>query len=588
MKWLRQTRNLFWGAVFAALWRRAREGGIANSYAFNLLLRGGLVYDGSGAPPVVADVGIAHDRIVAIGDLAPLRGRQELDVSGLVVAPGFINMLSWATESLVADPSSESDLRQGVTLEVFGEGVSMGPLNETMRQDLRRRQGERRFDVDWTTLGEYLEFLEKRGVTTNVASFVGATSLRIHELGHAARAPDARELARMCELVRQAMREGALGVGSALIYAPAVFAAREELEALACAAAEYGGGYISHLRSESRQLLAAVDELIAIARVTGQHAEIYHLKAAGAESWPRMAEVIARIEAARAEGLDVSANMYPYVAAASGLDASMPPWVQADGHAAWLERLRDPTLRTQLLAEIASPAPAWESLYAACGSAENVRLLGLNSPHLQHCTGLTLAEVARRRGQRPEEAIIDLVLEDQSRVKVAYFMMDEGNVRRQLALPWVSLCSDEESLAPRGAFLRQTPHPRAYGAFARFLGHYVRDERLVDLSEAIRRLTSLPARNLRLRDRGAIRAGAFADLVVFDPARIADRSTWAEPQQFAVGVEHVVVNGQLALRDGRLTGARPGRVVRGPGWKGAVPAHGAADPVATGLPRADG
>jgi N-acyl-D-amino-acid deacylase len=586
MKWLRQTRNLFWGAVFAALWRRAREGASVDPSAYNLLLRGGLVYDGSGAPPFVADVGIVQDRIVAIGDLAPLRGRQEIDATGFAVAPGFINMLSWATESLIADPSSESDLRQGVTLEVFGEGVSMGPLNAAMRDDLRLRQGDRRFDVDWTSLGEYLEFLEKRGVSTNVASFVGATSLRIHELGHAARAPTARELARMAELVRQAMREGALGVGSALIYAPAVFAAPAELEALALAAAEYGGGYISHLRSESGRLLEALDELIAIARLTGQHAEVYHLKAAGASSWPLMAQAIARIEAARAEGLDVSANMYPYVAGASGLDASMPPWVQADGHGAWLARLRDPALRQRILAEIAAPSPQWESLYAAAGSADNVRLLGFHSPALRHCTGLTLGELARRRGQPPEQVMIDLVLEDRSRVNVAYFMMDEANVRRQLALPWVSLCSDEESLAPRGAFLRQTPHPRAYGAFARFLGHYVRDERLVDLADAIRRLTSLPARNLRLKDRGELRPGAFADLALFDPARIADRATWAQPHQFAAGVEHVIVNGQPVLRDGRLTGARPGRVVRGPGWKGAVPSgRGAAAP---GLPRAAG
>ncbi len=586
MKWLRRTRNLFWGAVFAALWRRAREGGISDPYAFNLLLRGGLVYDGRGGPPFVADVGIVRDRIVAIGDLAPLRGRQEVDATGLAVAPGFINMLSWATESLIVDPSSESDLRQGVTLEVFGEGVSMGPLNAAMRADLRLRQGDRRFDVDWTSLGEYLEFLEKRGVSTNVASFVGATSLRIHELGHAARAPTARELARMCELVRQAMREGALGVGSALIYAPAVFAEPAELQALACAAAEYGGGYISHLRSESTRLLEAIDELIAIARVTGEHAEIYHLKAAGAQAWPLMAQAIARIEAARAEGLDVSANMYPYVAAASGLDAAMPPWVQVGGHAAWLARLRDSTLRERLLAEIAAPAPDWESLYAAAGSAENVRLLGFHTAALQRWTGLTLGEAARRRGQSAEQTMIDLVLEDGSRVNVAYFMMDEANVRRQLALPWVSLCSDEESLAPRGAYLRQMPHPRAYGAFARFLGHYVRDQRLVELAEAIRRLTSLPARNLRLKDRGEIRAGAFADLVVFHPARIADRATWAQPQQFAVGVEHVVVNGQLALRDGRLTGARPGRFVRGPGWKGAAQAPAGGD--APALPRAAG
>ncbi|MCU0761010.1 MAG: amidohydrolase family protein [Steroidobacteraceae bacterium] len=585
MNWLRRTRQLFWGAVFSAVWRRAHEGAGGNPFAFNLLLRRGLVYDGQGGPPFLADVGIVRDRVVAIGDLSQLRGRQEIDASGLAVAPGFINMLSWATESLILDPSSESDLRQGVTLEVFGEGVSMGPLNPTMRAELQRRQGERRFEVEWTTLGEYLEFLEKRGVSTNVASFVGATSLRIHELGHAARAPTPRELARMCELVRQAMREGALGVGSALIYAPAVFAGPPELEALACAAAEHGGGYISHLRSESTRLLEAVDELIGIARRTRQHAEIYHLKAAGAQAWPLMEQAIARIEAARAEGLDVSANMYPYLAGASGLDAAMPPWVQEGGHLAWLARLRDPAVRREVLAQIAQPSPEWESLYAAAGSAENVRLLGFHEPALQAYTGLTLGEVARRRGQTPEETMVDLVLEDNSRVNVAYFMMDEAVVRRQLALPWVSLCSDEESLAPRGAFLHQAPHPRAYGAFARFLGHYVRDQKLVGLAEAIRRLTSLPAHNLRLRERGAIRAGWFADLVLFDPARIADRATYADPHQFAVGVEHVIVNGQLVLRDGRLTGARPGRVVRGPGWRGHA-AQPAADSLS--LPRAAG
>ncbi len=569
MNWLRRTRQLFWGAVFSAVWRRARQAAAPDPFAFSLLLRRGLVYDGGGGPPFVADVGIVGDRVVAIGDLAPLRGRQEIDASGLAVAPGFINMLSWATESLILDPASESDLRQGVTLEVFGEGVSMGPLNTAMRAELRLRQGERRYEVEWTTLGEYLEFLEKRGISTNVASFVGATSVRIHELGHADRAPTPRELARMCELVRQAMREGALGVGSSLIYAPAVFARPAELEALACAAAEYGGGYISHLRSESTRLLEALDELIAIARRTGQHAEIYHFKAAGAQAWPLMEQAIARIETARAAGLDVGANMYPYLAAASGLDAAMPPWVQEGGHGAWLARLRDPALRRELVTQIAHPAPEWESLYAAAGSPDNVRMLGFHNPALQAHTGLTLGEVARRRGQSPAEAMIDLVLEDNSRVNAAYFMMDEANVRRQLVLPWVSLCSDEESLAPRGAFLRQTPHPRAYGTFARFLGHYVRDQKLVDLAEAIRRLTSLPARNLRLRDRGSVRAGGFADLVLFDPARIADRATYAEPHRFAVGVEHVVVNGQLVLRDGRLTGARPGRVVRGPGWRGA-------------------
>ncbi len=386
----------------------------------------------------------------------------------------------------------------------------------------------------------------------------------------------------MCELTRAAMREGALGVGSALIYAPAAFARHDELRALALAAAEYGGGYISHLRSETTRLLEAVDELIDVARATRLHAEIYHLKGAGAAAWPLMEAAIARIEAARAEGLDVSANMYPYLAAASGLDAAMPPAAQEGGHRAWLERLRDPESRARIVREIAQPSPEWESLYAAAGSAENVRLLGFRSDALQHLTGRTLAEVALSRGQRPEETLVDLVLEDDSRVNAAYFLMSEELVRRQLQLPWVSLCSDEESLAPRGAFLRHSPHPRAYGSFARFLGRYVRDAGLMPLAEAIRRLTSLPAQNLRLRQRGTLQVGNFADVVVFDPARIADRATYARPHQLAVGVEQVMVNGQLVLRDGRITGVRSGRVVRGPGWRTGSQEAGGQWPMAAG------
>lgn len=567
MKWLARSRRMLWGLVIAAVWRHARANEGGGEPPYPLVLRGGQVIDGTGAPARRADVAVAADRIVAVGDLGGARGRTELDATGLVVAPGFINSLSWATESIIEDPRAESDVRQGVTLEVFGEGWSMGPLSAAMKADLRRRQGQRRYPVDWSTLGEYLEFLEKRGVAINVASLVGATTVRVHELGHARRAPTPRELGRMQELVRGAMREGALGVGSALIYAPAAFAAPDELRALACAAAEHGGGYFSHLRSESGRLLEAVDELVEVARVTRARAEIYHFKAAGRDAWPLLEAAIARVESAQAEGLDVGANMYPYVAAASGLDAAMPPWVQEGGPEAWLQRLRDPSIRASVIAEIEAPG-GWESLFAAAGSAAGVRLLGFRNPALQPLTGLTLDDVARQRGCSPAAAIVDLVLEDESRVNAAYFMMSEDNVRRQLALPWVSVCSDEEALAPRGGFLRQAPHPRAYGAFARFLGHYTRDLALLPLEEAIRRLTSLPARNFRLRDRGVLRPGACADLVAFDPARVRDLATFEHPHRFAAGMEHVVVNGQPVLRDGRMTDARPGRFVRGPGWRG--------------------
>jgi N-acyl-D-amino-acid deacylase len=564
---LRGLRSLFWGAVFIAASRHPPRGGPAPD--FDALIRGGTVYDGMGGEPYAADVGLRGDRIAAIGPLTRATAREAFDASGLAVAPGFINSLSWATESLIADPRSESDLRQGVTLEVFGEGVSMGPLTATMRRELAARKNAYRFDIDWTTLGEYLEFLERRGLVTNVASLVGATTVRVHQLGYSHRAPSPRELARMADLVREAMEEGALGVGSALIYAPAAYATRVELEALALAAAEYGGGYWSHVRSESSGLLPAIDEVIDIARATRRHAEIYHLKAAGRDHWGDLEAAIGRIEAARAEGLDVSANMYPFTAAASGLDAAMPHWVQEGGHRAWIARLKDPELRARILGEIRAPRGAFESLYQAAGGPENVLLLGFRSDALRRYTGRTLADVARERAVAPEEALLDLVAEDASRVTAAYFMMSEENVRRQLTLPWMTLGSDEESLAPRGVFLEHRPHPRAYGTFARFLGHYVRDEQLVPLPEAIRRLTSLPAANFGLPDRGRIAPDYAADLVVFDPARIADHATFENPHRFATGVEHVFVNGLCVLRHGEITGARPGRIVRGPGWRGA-------------------
>ncbi len=534
---------------------------------YDTVIRGGMVYDGSGAPPVRADVGLRADTIAAVGDLGEARGRTEIDATGLAVAPGFINMLSWATESLIEDGRSQSDIRQGVTLEVFGEGWSLGPLNDAMKTDMKNAQSDIRFDIDWTTLGEYLESLERRGVAPNVASFVGATTVRIHELGYEDRPPTPEELDRMRALVRQAMEEGALGVGSSLIYTPAFYADTDELVALSKVAAGYGGMYISHMRSEGNRLLEAVDELLTIAREAGIPAEIYHLKAAGRENWHKLDDVIARVEAARAEGLKITADMYTYTAGATGLDAAMPPWVQEGGFEAWRTRLRDPAVRARVAREMRTPTDAWENLLLAAGP-ENVLVVGFRNEKLRRYTGMTLAEVAEERGVSPEVAAMDLVVEDSSRVGTVYFLMSEDNVRRQITLPWMSFGSDAGSLAPEGVFLNTNPHPRAYGNFARLLGRYVRDEGLIPLEEAVRRLTTLPASNLKLRRRGALKPGYFADVVVFDPKEIRDHATFAEPHQYATGVVHVFVNGTAVLRDGEHTGATPGRVVRGPGWTG--------------------
>jgi N-acyl-D-amino-acid deacylase len=534
---------------------------------FDVVLRGGTVYDGSGRPPVVADVALRGDRIAAVGDLGWARGERELDVSGLAVAPGFVNMLSWAVESLIVDRRSLSDVRQGVTLEVFGEGWSMGPLNSEMKAYAESQQTSFKYAIEWTTLGEYLEWLERRGVAPNVASFVGATTVRIHELGYANRPPTAEELERMRALVRSAMEEGALGVGSSLIYAPAFYAATDELVELVRAAAPYGGMYVSHLRSEGNRVLEAVDELIEIARLSGAPAEIYHLKLAGRDNWEKLYPVIDRVERARAEGLRVTADMYVYPAGATGLDAAMPPWVQEGGFERWRERLQDPEIRARVVAEMTTPTDAWENLFLAAG-AEGVKLLYFKSPELRGYTGRTLAEVAAERGTSPAETAIDLVVADRSRVEVAYFLMDETNIERQIALPWMSFGSDADSQAPEGTFLEGMPHPRAYGNFARLLGHYVRDRGLIPLAEAIRRLTSLPCENLKIRDRGRLEPGMHADLAIFDPAAIRDHATFDQPQRFSSGMVHVFVNGEAVLRDGEPTGATPGRVVRGPGWTG--------------------
>ncbi|GAB4196135.1 MAG: amidohydrolase family protein [Wenzhouxiangellaceae bacterium] len=538
--------------------------------AYDLLIRNGAVYDGAGGPAQTLDIAIRNDRVVA--HLEPghsATARREIDAANLAVAPGFINVLSWAVESLIVDGRGLSDLKQGVTLEIFGEGWSMGPLNQAMKQERLAQQSDFHYAIEWTTLGEYLEFLEQRGVAMNVASFVGATTVRIHELGYADRAPSASELKRMQALVDQAMHEGALGVGASLIYAPAFYADTPELIALAQTAAAHGGGFVAHMRSESDHLEAALDELLRIARASGAHTEAYHLKAAGDSNWSRMASVIAAIEAARSEGLSIAANMYPYTAGATGLDAAMPPWVQEGGVEAWIERLRDPQIRQQVLREMRAKPEDWESLYYHAGP-DRTLFIGFDSPALKPLTGRTLAEVAAERGSSPEDTIIDLVIEDGSRVEVVYFLMSEENVRLGLSQPWVSIGSDAEASAPEGVFLQRSTHPRAYGSFARLLGLYARDQQLMSLSEAIRRLTRLPASNWQLTGRGCLDPGCYADVVVFDPATIDDHASYTEPRAFASGVHHVIVNGEVVLRDGDPTGALPGRVVRGPGWDGAT------------------
>lgn len=532
--------------------------------AYDLIIRGGTLYDGSGKPPVVGDVAIKDDRIVAVGKVEGT-AKTELPAGGMAVAPGFINMLSWATESLIADPKSQSDIRQGVTLEVMGEGSSMGPMNAAMKALETERQGDIKYPIEWTSLGDYLTWLEKRGVSTNVASFVGAATVRIHELGEGDVDPTPEQLARMRALVRQAMNEGAMGVGSSIIYAPGSYAETEELVALTSEAAKCGGMYISHMRSEGDRLEEAVDELIDISRRSGAPAEIYHLKMAGRSNWGKFDPVVKKIEAARAEGLKITTDMYTYTAGATGLDAAMPTWVQAGGLEEWIKRLKDPAIRARVAAEMKKPGGDWENLYFGAG-ADKMILSGFKNDALKPLTGKTLAEVAAMRGKSPEETAMDLVVEDGSRVGTVYFLMSEDNVRRQIQLPWMSFGSDAASQAPEGVFLKSGAHPRTYGNFARLLGHYVRDEKLIPLEQAVYRLTTLPATNLGIKDRGALKPGYYADVVVFDPATIGDRSTFEKPHQYSVGMRDVLVNGVAVLRNGEHSGATPGRAVRGAGW----------------------
>ncbi|MCB0600363.1 MAG: D-aminoacylase [Saprospiraceae bacterium] len=534
---------------------------------YDILITNAMIYDGTGSPGYAGSVGIMGDTIAAVGELENATGTETVDAGGMAVSPGFVNMLSWATESLIADPRGMSDLLQGVTLVVMGEGWSMGPLSDTMKAQMQKDQGDIKFDVTWNTLGGYLQYLEDRGISPNVASFVGATTLRIHEIGFADRPPTPEELDRMKQMVRDAMEEGALGVGSSLIYAPAFYAKTDELIELCKAASPYGGRYITHMRSEGNKFVEAVDEVIKIAKEANIGAEIYHLKAGGSNNWPKMDVVIAKIDSARKAGIDIAANMYNYVAGATGLDASMPPWVQEGGYEAWAKRLQDPAIRKKVMAEMKTDAQDWENLYYATGDPNKVLLVGFKNDTLKKYTGKSVAEMATIRHTSPEEVIMDLVVQDGSRVGTVYFLMSEENVKKQLQLPYITFGSDAEAPATEGVFLKSSTHPRAYGNFARLLGKYVRDEKVIPLEDAIHKLTSMATDRLKIAKRGRLTPGNYADVVIFDPATIADHATFEKPHQYSTGVIDVWVNGKQVVSNGEHTGVTPGRFVKGPGYR---------------------
>lgn len=534
---------------------------------YDTIIRNGMIYDGEGGEAYKADLGIKNDTIAFIGDLSAATASNEIDAKGNAVAPGFINMLSWATESLIEDGNSQSDLRQGVTLEVMGEGWSMGPLNDKVKKQQQESQSDIKYKIEWNTLGEYLNFLEKKGISCNVASFVGATTIRTNIIGEDNRDPTSDEMESMKQLVKQAMQEGAMGVGTSLIYPPAFFAKTNELVELCKVASQYGGMYISHMRSEGDKLYEAVEELITIAKEANIAAEIYHLKAAGKDNWPKMDSVIRRVERARAEGQLISADIYNYIAGGTGLTATMPPTLQDGGFGKLRERLQDPVIRKKIAKEMNSKTDKWENFYYAVGNPEKILVVGFKQDSLKKYIGKSLAEVARIRGKSPEETAMDLIVQDSTRVESIYFLMDENNIKKQLALPWVSFGSDEGSYEPAGVFLKSNPHPRAYGNFARVLGKYVREEKVITLQEAIRKLSNLPAKNLKIQKRGALKVGNYADVLVFDPAKIKDNATFEKPSQYASGMIHVFVNGTQVLKGGEHTGAKPGRFVKGPGYK---------------------
>ncbi|MEP6603410.1 MAG: D-aminoacylase [Spartobacteria bacterium] len=532
---------------------------------FDVLIKGGTIYDGGGGEGQHVDLAIKGDRIAGLGDFKNAQAKNVIDATGLAVAPGFINMLSWSTESLIQDGRSQSEIRQGVTTEIMGEGESMGPLTEEMKKRRIERQGDIRYDIKWNSLAEYLHYLETRGVSCNVASFVGATTIRENVIGLEDKAPTPQQLEQMRELVRKEMEAGALGIGTSLIYPPAFYAKTEELIELCKVAAKYHGKYISHMRSEGNQIFEALDELLRISREAGIPAEVYHIKAAGQKNWGKIDNLLSRIEAAQKEGLNIRANMYTYTAAGTGLDACLPPWTADGGYPALFKRLRDPATREKIAAEVKIDSDKWENLYLAAGSPEKILLVGFKSEKLKPLTGKSLADIGKARAKDPIETLMDLIAEDESRIECIYFLMSEENVKKELAKPWISFGSDEASQASEGPFLKSNPHPRAYGNFARVLGKYVRDEKIVTMPEAVRRLSALPATNLGLDHRGFLKEGMFADVAVFDPATIADRATFEKPHQYAVGMKHVFVNGAQVLKDGEHTGAKPGRALAGPG-----------------------
>jgi len=537
----------------------------SSSVTYDTIIRGGTIYDGSGATPYRADIGFTGQRIAAIGELGSASGRIEIDATGKAVSPGFINMIGWGVTSLIKDGRGISDISQGITLEVFGEGNSMGPLSPTMKEEFPKYWDQ--ISPSWTTLGEYLEFLEDRGVSSNVASFIGATTARIHVLGRDDVKASPSQLEEMQALVRDAMQEGAVGVASSLIYTPASFANTEELIALASAASEYGGIYASHMRNEGKGIFEALDELITIAREADIPAEIYHLKISYPPFWDRFDDVLAVIEDARRSGLKITADMYPYPAGSTGLDAIMPPWVKEGGIDQWIARMQDPETRAKLIQAMRENPDDWDNRLAS-GGADSVLLVEFRNPDLKHLAGMTLAEVAQQRGMSPEETAIDLVIEDRTRVGAMYFNQSEDVVRKAIQQPWVSFCTDAVSIAAEGDQLLNHRHPRTYGTFPRVLGHYVRDLQLLSLEQAVHRASGLPATNLSLRDRGFLREGYFADVLVFDPDTIQDHATFEKPHQYSTGMEKVFVNGELVFDDGEHTGALPGQVVRGPGWTG--------------------
>jgi N-acyl-D-amino-acid deacylase len=541
------------------------SGKSVNSEEFNVIIKNGTVYDGTGEAPIKADVGIKGDKIAEIGDLSSRKAKSIVDAKGLAVAPGFINMLSWSTESLIVDGRSMGELKQGVTTQIFGEGWSMGPLNDRLKKQIIDEQGDIKFDIEWTTLAEYLTFLEKKGVSQNVASYIGAATIRKYVIGDDDKQPTPEQLDQMRELVKNEMESGALGIGSSLIYAPGFYAKTEELIEMCKVASKYKGKYISHMRSEGNQLVEATEELIRISKEADIPAEIYHLKASGKDNWSKLDRVIELVEKARADGLKITADMYNYTAGATGLEASLPPWALDGGYEELFKRIKDPETRKKILSEMRTPTDKWENLYLAAGSPEKLLLVEFKSDKLKNLTGKTLGEVAKERGTDPENTILDLIIEDQSRVGTVYFLMSEENVKKQIKLPWVSFCSDSASVAPEGDFLKSNPHPRAYGSFARLLGKYVRDEKVISLEEAIRRLSGLPATNLELKQRGFLKKDYFADVVIFDPATIADKSTFDKPHQYAIGVRDVFVNGVQALKDGEHSGKMSGRALWGAG-----------------------